>query len=277
LETSGPYTYHSRSCKYRNDPDHTACNCAKWLYEYRSGEKPKRYTLNTPSWAEALEKAAEVLRSFDPEISEAREQKKIKRSARRAVLEAIKLWLDRTANKFGNNSGIWNQYRSTFGWIGEDGVVHGTLLGFVEECNSVHPEAKIEYIDQIDPLIAQTWLDSSWFTVNLGPVTRRQRWGTVRSFFAFLHSLGVIPANPVLAIKAPPATDLFANVPLTPAQYTAVLQEADWYVDEQGEEKEFHNRKLTREALVYCYKHSLDYSYAGRREWGNVINLSEVF
>jgi integrase len=232
-----PYTYHSRSCKHRHDPDYSACSCPKWLYEYKVGEKPKRYTLNTPSWAEALEKAANVLRSFDPEISLARQEKKILQSTRRTVLEAIQLWLDRTANKFGKDSSIWNQYRSTFGWIDKRGRVHGTLLGFVEEFNGEHPDSKVEYIDQVTPLIAQTWHDSRWFS-DLGPVTRRQRWGTVRSFFAFLHSLGIIEKNPVSAIRAIPATDLFANVPLSPDQYAAVLREADGYVDERVGENE---------------------------------------
>ena len=240
-----PYTYHSKSCKHRDDPDYTACRCAKWLYEYKSGENPKRYTLNTPSWAEALEKAAEILRAFDPEIAELREQKEARQTARRTVLEAIQLWLDRTANKFGKDASVLGQYRSTFGWIDKRGRVHGTLLGFVEEYNAVNRQAPIEYIDQITPLIAQTWHDSHWFSENLGPVTRRQRWGTVRSFFSFLHSLGVITSNPVLVIKAPPSADVFANVPLSPQQYAAILQEADWYVDERVRDEE-------RE--VYCVR-----------------------
>jgi integrase len=232
-----PYTYHSKTCKHCNDPDHTSCNCAKWLYEYKAGEKPRRYTLNTPSWAEALEKAADVLRSFDPEISTARKQKEEKRNTRRTVLEAIQLWLDRTANKFGDDSSVRNQYRSTFGWIDKKGRVHGTLLGFVTEYNAQNPESRIEYIDQITPLIAQTWHDSHWFA-ELSPVTRRQRWGTVRSFFAFLHSLGVIPRNPVAIIRAAPANEIFANVPFAPEQYASILQQADWYVDERVKDGE---------------------------------------
>lgn len=239
-----PYTYHSRTCKHRNDPDYSACGCPKWLYEYKKGEKPKRYTLNTPSWAEALEKAADVLRSFDPEIASAREREATREHMRQTVLGAIQLWLERTANQFGRNSGIYIQYRSSFGWIDKNGSAHGSLLGFVDEYNLANPDATIRTIDQITPLIAQTWHDSHWFA-DLSPVTRRQRWGTVRSFFAFLHSLGVLERNPVVVVKAVPASDLFANVPLAAEQYARVLQEAEWYVDE---------RVKNGEREVYCQR-----------------------
>jgi integrase len=251
-----PYTYHSKSCKHGDDPDYTSCNCAKWLYEYKVGEKPKRYTLNTPSWAEALERAAEVLRSFDPEIADALQQKEAKHRSRRTVLEAIQLWLDRTASNSGRNSGIWKQYRSTFGWIDKNGAVHGTLLGFIEEYNNEHPEGRVKYIDQLTPLIAQTWHDSHWFSVNLGSVTRRQRWGTVRSFFAFLHSLDVIEKNPVIAIKAVPSADIFANVPLTAVQYAAVLQQADWYVGERVKNGERERYCIRMHVFLELLRHT---------------------
>jgi len=38
------------------------------------GLKPQRYSLVTPSWAEAMAKATKVLGGFDPEIAKAREQ-----------------------------------------------------------------------------------------------------------------------------------------------------------------------------------------------------------
>jgi hypothetical protein len=89
--------------------------------------------------------------------------KQPKEQTRRTVLEAIQLWLQRTANQFGKDSGIHKQYRSTFGWVDKDGIAHGILLKFVDEYNLAHPDTTIRTIDQITPLIAQTWHDSHWF------------------------------------------------------------------------------------------------------------------
>ena len=167
---------------------------------------------------------------------------KLRRSKLAGRFSKYQLWLQRTANQFGKDSGIHKQYRSTFGWVDKDGLAHGILLKFVDEYNLAHTDATIRTIDQITPLIAQTWHDSHWFA-HLSPVTRRQRWGTVRSFFGFLHSLGVLERNPVIVVKAVPSSELFANVPLAAEQYARVLQEAEWYVD---------GRVKNGEREVYC-------------------------
>ena len=58
----------------------------------------------------------------------------------------------------------------------------------------------------------------------------------MRSFFSFLHSLGVIAENPVANIKAVKARQVFANVPYTEEQFKRVLNEADAYVDERAKD-----------------------------------------
>lgn len=66
--TVRPYTRHLSRCKHRSKNDHNSCDCPKWLYVNREGEEPRRYSLMTPSWAEAMEEAMAVLKGFDPEI-----------------------------------------------------------------------------------------------------------------------------------------------------------------------------------------------------------------
>lgn len=240
--SANPYTRHLKKCRHVRNPKHNSCSCPKWLYVNRKGERPRRYALNTNSWAEAKELAAHVLRGFDPEIAEARESKEQKKRTSRTVLEAINLWLDRTRTAFGERSTIVNQYRSTFGWIDKNGVSRGALLRFIEARNAKCPDQQVETIDQVSTLVCQEWLSSKWFT-NLSPVTRNQRWGTVRSFFKFLADMGVLEQSPVAAIKAPPAEDRYANAPFTPEQYKCILEQADWYVDE---------RVRDGEREVYC-------------------------
>jgi hypothetical protein len=70
-----PYTRHQSSCSFQHSTDYNACPCSKWLYVNQRGVKPRRYSLVTPSWAEAVAEASKVLDGFHPEIAEARKQK----------------------------------------------------------------------------------------------------------------------------------------------------------------------------------------------------------
>jgi site-specific recombinase XerD len=237
-----PFTRHLSDCEHAIDANHNSCACPKWLYVNPRGAKPRRYALNTPSWAEAKEIATDTLKAFDPEIAEARAAKRKEKRTSRTVLEAIDLWLQRARNGSGADSTIVKQYRSTFGWIDKDGLSHGSLLRFVEDWNVEYPKERIDTIDDMSTLICQEWLSSESFR-SLSSVTRNQRWGTVRSFFSFLSELQVIARNPVAMIKAPPANDIYANAPYTPEQYERILEQADWYVDE---------RVRNGEREVYC-------------------------
>ena len=85
------YTRHISSCKHASDPEHNFCSCPKWAYEHRKGGQRKRYSLNTPSFAEALTLAADTLRGWDPEIAANREEKAKRQSIKKTVEEAIQL------------------------------------------------------------------------------------------------------------------------------------------------------------------------------------------
>lgn len=237
-----PYTRHAAGCKL-TDPNDNSCRCPKWLYVNERDKKPRRYTLNTPSFSEAVRIASDTLRGFDPEIAESRQQKKKKISERKTVEEAIDLWIERTRNLFGHDADIVKQYRSTFGWKTKDGKARGNLLLYVQQFNEENPDKTVEYIQDIDPLFCQQWHDS-WKS-KYAEDTRRQRWGTVRSFFSFLYNVGVIDSNPTMHIKAVKSTRLFAHVPFTDAQYGCLLEQADRYVDD---------RVKAGEKQVYCLR-----------------------
>lgn len=239
--TVKPYTRHkqpkpdgSGGCE---TPEVDTCSCPKWLYVNQRGKERIRYALNTPSWAEALEKAADKLKTLDPEIAESREAKQKVERDRKTVYEAINLWLDRTRTLLGADAQIVNQYRSTFGWVDKDGVKRGALLRYAQEHH-------LDYIDEFTPLVCQQWLAGSGFP-GKQPYSRHQRWGTVRSFFNFLHKLKVIESNPVENIEAPAPGDTFAHAPYTDEQYKAILDNADWYVDD---------RVKNGERDVYCQR-----------------------
>jgi len=231
--TVKPYTRHVKKCEAKDN----SCTCSKWLYVHPCNGPRLRYTLNTPSWAEALERAADKLKELDPEIAAIRQKTAKQERERKTVFEAINLWLDRTRALYGERATIVNQYRSTFGWVDKDGVKHGALLRYAAY-------KRFDYIDEFTPLVLQEWLASDQFP-GKELTSKHQRWGTVRSFFNFLHELGVLESNPAKTIKAPPAAKVFAHAPYTDEQYNAILEQADWYVDE---------RVRNGERDIYCQR-----------------------
>src|ERR1039458_4196713 len=224
-----PYTRHLRTCPHRTKENHNSCPCPKWLYEKRKGAESRRYSLTTPSWAEAMRQATTTFRGFDPEIAEARHEKVARSRNHKTIKEAVQMWLDRTEHMYGKGSSH-AQYRSTF----------GGLIAYVEKYNlRKDEEDRITLIDQLDTEFCTKWYQS-WKLANS---VMRQRWGVVRSFFNYLHQQDVIKVNPVITIKAVPPDKTFHNVPFTEQQYNDILNDADWLVDQ---------RVMNVERDVYC-------------------------
>jgi hypothetical protein len=203
------YTRHLAACKHANEPDYNKCSCPKWIYINRKGEAPRRYSMNTPSHAEAVSIAADILKGFDPEIAELRAQKAKVEDKKKTVEEAIELWLKRTRSRFGEDASIVKQYRSTFGWRDKEGNARGNFLLYVEQHNNNNPKQPIKFIQEITPLFWQEWHDS--WKDKYSDMSRKQRWNTVRSFFSFLHGLGVIETNPAALIRSIEASATFAH------------------------------------------------------------------
>jgi integrase len=239
-----PYTRHGKGCEYKDDPDYNQCHCSKWVYIHpKSGER-QRISLETPSWAEAVDKATEILQAMNPEIAQARDLRKKAEKSKMPIMEAIQKWLDRTETEFGKASAILAHYRSTFGWVDGNGMPRGVFLRYVVRWNAEHPDDKIINIQQITPLWLQTFRDTGFYTKG-SDATRHQRWGTVRSFFRFLHDLGILPSNPASQIRRPSQSGNFANTPFTDEQYDAILKQAMRYVD---------SRERSWEKDVYCQR-----------------------
>jgi len=209
-----PYTRHESDCSPgQANPEYNDCRCAKWLYVNQRGTKPRRYSLKTPSWAEALKEANRVLDGFHPEIAEAR-SKQLAEAQKEAeddttVEEAVQLWLDRTEHLHGKGSTSKN-YRSFF----------RRLTRYVDKWNHGKPEAeRITRISQLDPAFCTRWYQS-WKYSN---TTMRVRWNVVRSFFNYLHQQGKLGVNPVVHIKAVSRQRTFNNVPFSSQQYEDIL------------------------------------------------------
>jgi integrase len=176
-----------------------------------------------------MSKATEVLRGFDPEIAQARQDRFARSRNSRTIEEAVQMWLDRTEHLYGKG-GSYAQYQSIF----------RRLIAYVEQWNVGKGEAeRLTFIDQLDTAFCTKWYQS-WKLAN---TVMRQRWGVVRSFFNYLHQQGSLTVNPVISIKAVPPEKTFHNVPFTEQQYNDILGDADWLVDQ---------RVLNGEREVYC-------------------------
>jgi hypothetical protein len=145
------------------------------------GSKPRRYSLKTPSWSEAMIEAGKVLKGFDPEVAEARIKQQTEAQKEAAeettIEEAVELWLDRTEHLYGKNGTVKN-YRSFF---------NTRLVRYVDKWNVGKPsDERITRIRQLTPALCSQWYQS-WKYSN---TTMRARWNVVRSFFNYLHQQG---------------------------------------------------------------------------------------
>lgn len=199
-----PYTRHATDCPHRRKKDHNECRCAKWAYVNPRGGTPRRYTLTTPSWPEALKRATYILDGLNPEIARAREKEEKEERERKTVAAACKVWLDKTEAQSGRG-GSWAVYQSISNKVKEWALREG-----------------IENIQDITPQHLLAWqMSRDW--KKYAPLTRQQRWNSLRSMFSVLRDLGVIETNPIAAVKAVRAEDDHVQGPYTDAQTKAIF------------------------------------------------------
>jgi integrase len=65
---------HVGECKLRDRNDNTCHACPRWIYQRPKGGKAVQMAAKTTSFTEAVTKAKDILKGFDPEIAAAREK-----------------------------------------------------------------------------------------------------------------------------------------------------------------------------------------------------------
>jgi integrase len=201
--TVRPYTRHAAGCT--NQIDDNSCPCPKWLYVFSTATKEKRrYTLNTPSWTEALREASNALRGLDPEIAASR-AKVQDTHAPLTVREAMHLWVARTENKLGKDASTIVQYRH----------LEELVSGWARELG-------IKYARDITSHQLERWYASQEWT-RLAPTTRKQRWAILRVMFAHMVKVKAISESPADPIEAANVTSDHVQGPYTDIQVKAIL------------------------------------------------------
>jgi hypothetical protein len=206
--TVRPYTRHATGCTHHSDDN--SCVCPKWLYVFSTATKEKRrYTLNTPSWAEALREASDALRGLDPEIAASR-GKVQDTPTPLTVHEAMRLWVARTENKLGKDASTIGQYRH------------------LEELVSEWARANnIKYAKDITSHQLEKWYASQEWT-RLAPTTRKQRWAVLRVMFAHMVRVKAISESPADPIEAANVTSDHVQGPYTDTQVKAILAHVEY-------------------------------------------------
>ena len=206
--TVRPYTRHATGC--RNQIDDNSCPCPKWLYVFSTATKVKRrYTLNTPSWAEALREGSDVLRGLDPEIAASR-SKVQDTHAPLTVREAMHLWVARTENKLGKDSSTVGQYRHLEKLVSKWAREYG-----------------IKYAKDITSYQLESWYASKEWT-RLAPTTRKQRWAVLRVMFAHMVKVKAISESPADPKEAANVTSDHVQGPYTDTQVKAILAHVEY-------------------------------------------------
>jgi integrase len=202
--TVRPYTRHSPACSL--PPEDNSCRCSKWVYVFNAATKRKqRYSLTTPSWAEALRGASDILRGLDPEIAAARAIEEKKRVERVTVGDACDLWIERSKSKLGKDGSTLAQYRTLkahlTAWSGKN---------------------SLNYIDEITTGQLQRWYQSADWT-RLAATTRSQRWGVIRSMFNYWEKIEVLKSSPAKSIEAIKAGRGHVQGPYSDTQVKLIL------------------------------------------------------
>jgi integrase len=189
--------------------------------------KKTRNSLNTPSWVEAQQIASDTLRGMDPEIAAARVVTEKQERQRMTVSDACDLWIDRTRRQFGDGGSL-PQYKSLMvkvdAWASAHGIIH---------------------IQDITPLHLERWYSSrDW--LRHADTTRQQRWGVLRSMFAFLRERGVIDSSPIVSIKAVRPGKDHVQGPYTDEQVEKVLAAIETNIPDNinTEERDVYGRRL---------------------------------
>lgn len=208
-----PYTRHLDECRNADEPNYNGCKCPKWLYIWNASTGVKtRRSLVTPSWAEAQRIAADTLRGMDPEIADARARmvKKEKKhdDVQMPVGDACDLWIERTIGKLGEDASVVNQYR----WLKKKLVAFADTQG-------------IATVQEITTLQLERWYASKEW--KFAPTTRSQRWGILRSMFAFLAERGVLDKSPAAPIESAKANIDHVQGPYTDEQVDRILANVD--------------------------------------------------
>jgi hypothetical protein len=211
------FVRHTQGCPHRSSGrDFRKCRCPKYLYIYKDGQ-PSRLSAKTASWPEAEKKAQEVRNSWIPELAELKRLRAEKEMGRIGIEEAVDLYIAdmRTRNQakltVANARSLFKSQQNSL-----------SLISWVSKYNSDKEEMlRLMWLDQLDGTVLSRWR-SEWVGA---PLTLRNRWSRVVSFFNWFFRTGKIQKHPCVGLRNFSAHE-GTTTPFTGVQFEHLLASA---------------------------------------------------
>ncbi len=210
------FVRHTSACPYTSR-DVRKCGCPKYLYIYKNG-RSSRLSAKTGCWATAEKKAQEVRDSWSPELAELKRLRAEKEMARILIGDAVTLYIE--------DMRVRNQKKLTVSnarCLFASKTNPLSLVSWVAQHNSGKAEdRRLIWLDQLDGIALSMWR-SKWHGA---PLTLRNRWSRVVSFFNWYFRTGRIQKHPCMGLKNFTAV-AGTTTPLTAVQFEFLLATID--------------------------------------------------
>jgi len=208
------FVRHTKSCPHQSSGrDFRKCKCPKYLYVYKDGVAA-RVSAKTASWSEAEKKAQEVRDSWIPELAELKQLRAEKQMGRISIEEAVDVYLadmrtrNQRATTVANARSLFKSARNPF-----------SLISWTAKYNSGKQEdIRLVWLDQLDGTILSRWR-TEWTGA---PLTLRNRWSRVVSFFNWFFRTGKLQKHPCMGLRNFSAQE-GTTTPFTAVQFEHLL------------------------------------------------------
>lgn len=213
-ETVEVFVRHQRRCAHKSrGKDYRKCGCPKYHYVYRNGSH-QRISAKTSSWASAEKRAQEIRDSWTPELAELRRLRAEKELGRIGIEDSVMLYLNDMVTRNQAKATVANA-RALF----QSQTNPMSLVSWVAKENAGKSEHRcLLNLDQLDGVVLSKWR-SEW---KGAPLTLRNRWSRVVSFFNWFFRTGRIQKHPCMGLRNFRAEE-GTTTPFTAAQFEDVL------------------------------------------------------
>lgn len=208
------FVRHTKDCAHQSKGrDFRKCQCPKYLYIYKDGAAA-RVSAKTGSWAQAEKNAQEVRDSWIPELAELKRLRAEKTMGRLSIEEAVSVYVEDMRTRNQARLTVANA-RSLF----QSEANPLSLVSWVAKCNVGREEGmRLVWLDQLDGTVLSRWR-SEW---RGAPLTLRNRWSRVVSFFNWFFRTGKLQKHPCMGLRNFSAEE-GTTTPFTALQFEHLL------------------------------------------------------
>lgn len=192
-ETVEVFVRHIKRCRNRSrGKDYRKCACPKYLYIYRHGNT-QRISAKTNSWVKADKQAQDIRDSWTPELAELKRLRAEKELGRIGIEDAVMLYINDMVTRNQAKLTVANA-RCLF--QSETNPI--SLVSWVAKHNAGKREdRRLLCLDQMDGAVLSMWR-SDW---KGAPLTLKNRWSRVVSFFNWFFRTGRIQKQPCMGLR----------------------------------------------------------------------------